>query len=119
MTHAPLDEKACLAYDPWGWDETPYKLLSDRFVMVRKGHMCIVCRGRIRRGQRVRARREIDLDDRRIGTFYFCPSCCRAQARADRDEGNSIAYRSTLGAVRAGSLPRDALPLELARADQA
>lgn len=111
MTHVPLNEADCLAYEPWGSDETPYKLLSDRFVAVRKGHICITCRGRIRRGQRVRARREIDLDDRRIGTFYFCPSCCRAQARAPRDYGSSIEYRSTLGAVRAGTLPREALSI--------
>ena len=111
MTHIPLNEAECLAYDPWGWDETPYKLLSDRFVTVRKGHRCVVCHARIRRGERVRARREIDLDDRRIGTFYFCPPCCRAQARAPEDNGASIAYRSELGSVRAGTLPREALSL--------
>ncbi len=104
-----LNEAACLSYDVFAGDETPVKVLSDKFLVVRVRHRCQTCWGAIRKGARVRARREVDLDDRRVGTFYFCPTCCEAMAGADDDNGDAITYRATLGAVRAGTLPRAAL----------
>jgi hypothetical protein len=96
----PRQEAGCLAYDPWGFDETPYVLLSDRFVIARKPHGCMCCGHMIRPGQRVRARAEIDLDDGLKGTFYWCVQCCEAMERAQRDDGKSLEHRFAMGMHR-------------------
>jgi hypothetical protein len=104
----PREERQCLSYDPWGWDETPYRLMRDGFVKARKSHGCICCAHTIRAGQRVRARAEIDLDEGKRGTFYWCVQCCEAMARVNDDNGLSIENRTGMGMKRSGQLPWDA-----------
>lgn len=102
------EEQRCLSHDPWGWDETQYHLLRDGFVRVRKPHPCQCCGHEIRPGMRVRSRAEIDLDDQRRATFYWCIQCCEAMARVNDDNGESLEHRYAMGQKKAGSLPWDA-----------
>lgn len=71
-----------LAFNPWGDDDSPYRVLDNRVVVTRYRHDCAVCFETIPAGAKVRAQREA-LDGKAM-TFYFCARCCRAFARACR-----------------------------------
>lgn len=99
-------ERLCLQYHPFQGDETDVRVLSDQFVSIRWSQKCVICWEDIPRGSRVRARREINNEDRKAMTFYFCEPCCSAMARSWRDEGKSISDRTAIGMRAAGALPR-------------
>lgn len=81
----PEQERDVLGLNPWGFDETDYTPLTDRFVVTRRPHGCAVCLGSIPAGSRVRAKTERLNEGRsHVKTFYFCVPCCRAMARARR-----------------------------------
>lgn len=96
------EERRALCYDPWGFDETPYHLLSDKFVVVRKPHGCQNCAHKIRPGQRVRARAELNLEEGLKATFYWCIQCSEAMARVDEDSGQSLERRLSMFFVKDG-----------------
>jgi hypothetical protein len=78
-----------LGFNPWGCDDSPYRVLANGMVVTRFTHECAICFEDIPAGTRVRAQREA-LEGRAM-TFYFCPACCRAmvlvrRARTRRDE---------------------------------
>ena len=74
------DEKA-LDFNPWGDDETDTTTFSDRFVVTRKRSPCAICFAPIGPGRRVRAQVQRNNEDRRVMTFRFCETCCRAMVR--------------------------------------
>lgn len=107
-----LDAKACdiLAYNPFDGDrDSQVRVMSDKLLTTRKPHRCTVCWDDIPPGARVRARSEVDQQDRRAMTFYFCPPCCEAMALSwtDEDAGKAIEARTAIGMRKAGALPDD------------
>lgn len=88
------EEAACLSFDPFSGDETDVRIMSDKFVNVSKPHKCQHCGDKIKAGARVRARSEINLEDRKRGTFYFCGLCCEAMAKIWEDDGDAYEERS-------------------------
>ncbi len=90
-------ERRVLDFNPWGYDETRYRVLENRMVVTRWPHECAICLGAIPAASRVRVQCEVLLEDRpsRARSFYFCPECCRVMAN-DRD-GEGIAARYDLG----------------------
>lgn len=89
-------ESACLSFDPFAGDETDVRPVSDKFVTTRKPHKCQHCGDRIKSGQRVRALSEINREERKRQTFYFCGLCCEAMANAGRDDGDAFEERSIM-----------------------
>ena len=75
------DDEA-LRFNPWGDDDSDYRVLSNRMVCTRYSHECAICFDSIPPGVTARAQREVC--DRRAKTFYFCPNCCHAMRRACR-----------------------------------
>lgn len=88
------EEAACLSFDPFAGDETDVRLVSDKFVTVRKPHKCQHCGDGIAIGQRVRACSEINREDNTRCTFYFCSLCCEAMAKSWEDDGDAFEERS-------------------------
>lgn len=97
----------CLRYEPWdgGKGDDPFRVFSDRLVITRKRHECIVCLGFIKKGSLIRARTELQLGARGVvRTFYFCITCCDAMSAAvdGRDpRGEAICCRTHIGMKRA------------------
>lgn len=94
-------ERLCLLYNPFQGDETDVRVLNDAFVTTRYQQRCQVCLDDIPAGARVRARREINNEDRKAMTFYFCEPCCAAMARCWKDDGRAIEARTGIGMVKA------------------
>jgi len=90
----PQEEAAALSFDPFAGDETDVRLVSDKFVTTRKPHKCQHCGDKIKSGKRVRARAEINREDNKRGTFYFCSLCCEAMAKSWEDDGDAYVERS-------------------------
>ncbi len=77
IVRAPLtgeEEVDVLAFNPWGDDDTPYRTLSDKFVLTRKPSECQICFASIPLAARVRAKTEVY--DGNCKTFRFCVECC-------------------------------------------
>lgn len=96
-----MNEADCLSYDPFQGDESEVRELSDKFVVTRKDHKCNTCWDQIPSGSRVRAKTEVNYDDRQAQTFYFCVPCCEAMAASWEDEGQAITHRCGIGYLRA------------------
>lgn len=77
-----MRESDVLAFNPWGDDDSDYRVLDNRMVVTRYRHLCSVCFESIPPGDRVRAQREVW--DGRAKTFYFCRACCRAFGHVHR-----------------------------------
>ena len=75
-------EQAALRFNPWGDDDSPYRVLSNRMVMTRYRHDCAICFQTIPAGSNTRAQRE--ALDGKARTFYFCPLCCFSMYVAGR-----------------------------------
>jgi hypothetical protein len=101
-------EEDCLAYDPFEGDrDVDVTTIRDGFVKARKAGVCSTCSGKIRPGMRVRSRTERDNDERRIGTFRFCPECCDAMAKSWEDDGAAIEARFRLAWDRSHPTARE------------
>lgn len=87
-----------LRYNPWGDDDSDYRVLDNRMVVTRLPHDCVICLERIPVGARIRAQRE--AYDGKAMTFRFCVKCCAAMAAqcsgADLD-GRRIERRTSIG----------------------
>jgi hypothetical protein len=103
----PKQERDCLGYQPFQGDETYVRELTDRFVVTRKDHQCVVCWGAIPTGARVRAKREINREDDVAKTFYFCESCCAAMVSSWTDNGEEIEKRTAMGIRASRALPKE------------
>lgn len=100
----PLERHA-LRYHMFGDERSQTRDLSDKIVETRKPHICVICQETFPAGSRARALRQIDLEspgDRRVMTFYACPTCVEAMAQAFDDEhpdhGAAITARCEIGA---------------------
>jgi hypothetical protein len=71
-------------------------ILSNKMLVVRKAHDCVICRHTIPSGQRVRAQTEVCRDDQKVMTFYVCVPCCEAIAARHDDAGISLVSRYQL-----------------------
>lgn len=98
-----MKDADCLQYDPFQGDETDVTKLSDRFLVTRKPHQCNVCLGQIPAGQRVRALTEINHEEKKVSTFYFCVLCCEAMALVWTDAGLAIEARTSIGMMKANA----------------
>ncbi len=93
--HATLDlfDQDILAYEPFEGDrDSNVVVLSDQMVIVRKAHRCQVCWGFTEPGQRCRRRAEVDKDDSKRMSFYFCSPCCEAMAKCTSGEDQDEIY---------------------------
>lgn len=89
-----LFDQAVLAYEPWQDRDCNIVVARDRFVVTRRDHACVICSASIAKGSRVRARAEIDRDEQRRATFYFCTECCDAmQTAVTTDDSSAIDAR--------------------------
>lgn len=102
-----MNEADCLAYDPFFGDETEVRELRDQFVTTRKPHKCNICWEAIPVGVHVRAKTEVNREDRVTKTFHFCEPCCEAMALSWTDDGHAIEVRTSIGiaAARATRAP--------------
>lgn len=92
------DDDDCLAYDPFSGDRDSHITeFSDKFVVIRKLHVCNVCQQEIPVRSRCRAKTERDNDNQVVMTFYFCPACCDAMAQSWTDNGDALETRTQLG----------------------
>jgi hypothetical protein len=92
---SPDEEKDCLAYDPFAGDDGDLTVFSDKMAVARKRGPCVICRGEIQPGERVRALRE--RFDGQVKTFRFCALCCEAMAKSWDDAGEAIEERTRMG----------------------
>lgn len=88
-------DRAVLSFNPWGDDDSDYRVLRNEFVVVRFSHHCDLCFGPISQGQRVRVQTE--RYDGKVASFRFCPTCCAAMAAREWDDGESIEARYSAG----------------------
>jgi hypothetical protein len=99
-------EAAVLTYNPWGMDDSDYRVLDDRFLVTRTPHDCTICFEAIPAQTRVRARRE--AYDGKAMTFYMCRTCCEAMAKCVRQRGTNwehdIEARYALGQQNADKM---------------
>lgn len=79
MGYIDTDDERILHFNPWGDDDSDYRVLDNRFVITRKEHTCDICFETIPSKVRVRAQREVF--NRQVKTFYFCVDCCDAMRR--------------------------------------
>lgn len=101
------DEATCLGFDPFAGDETDVLVRSDKFVNTRTPHTCQHCGEDIKPGGRIRARAELNREEGKRMTFYFCGLCCAAMVSALRGEDDayeerSIQWRKLKGRMEAG-----------------
>jgi hypothetical protein len=96
-------ERDCLAYDPFAYDETDVRPLRDRFVTTRTPHQCNICWDDIPAGVHIRAKSEINREEHKTQTFYFCVPCCEAMAISWQDNGEAIEARTSIGIARANN----------------
>lgn len=101
-------DELCLCYPPFAGDETDTTEFADRFLVTRFSHGCGICFETIPPKTRVRALTERNNEDRRVMTFYFCPTCCDAMAVSWTDEGVAICQRTAIGIDRAEASRRRA-----------
>jgi hypothetical protein len=92
-------EQRVLDFNPWGYDDTEYRVLRNSLLMTRSQHGCAICFDTIPSRARVRAQTEVF--DGTVKTFYFCPLCCDAMI-ADED-GLAIEERYAQGRAAAES----------------
>lgn len=93
---------AALRYNPWGDDDSDYRVLRNVMAVTRKPSRCAMCFEDIPAGARVRAQSEIF--EGKAMTFRFCPLCCEAmRARVSgRDcDGRQLEERTMLGQTNA------------------
>lgn len=95
----PVDESRALDFNPWGFDESEYRVLSNKFVVTRKPHDCSICFDPIEAKTRCRAQSEIH--EGHAKTFYFCWPCCVAMAINNHDAGRSLEARFRMGEGKA------------------
>lgn len=100
-------DASVLDADLWGYDDTDYRVLDNRMVVVRCTHECSICLGSIRVGDRVRAQRE--AWDGKVMTYYVCPACCRALAR-DAEAGDCLHHERRIAIGRQRQMARDRQP---------
>lgn len=87
-----------LRYNPWGFDESAYRVLWNVMATTRAQHTCALCFEGIPAGTRVRAQAEVC--DGKAKTFRFCPACCdamRAHANGADPDGGEIELRTQIG----------------------
>lgn len=97
-------DRDVLAYDMFSADrDSNVRVFSDRMVVARKRHECIVCLGDVQPGERHRARREKNRDLGIVMTFRACAACCEAMAQSWFDGGRAIERRTWYGAEKAAS----------------
>ena len=97
MTTPKTREAAALDYNPWGFDESDYRVLSNRFVTTRRPSECAICFDPIPAGSRARSQSEI-LEGQ-AKTFRFCMICCDAMATVAlrEDDGEALQARHDIG----------------------
>lgn len=96
MSKSERDDRYVLQFNPWGDDDSPYRVLDNRMVITRVSHECAICFESIPNGQRVRAQRE-SLEGK-ARTFYFCQPCCSAMAVAlKRGDIEPLERRTQIG----------------------
>jgi hypothetical protein len=83
----------CLSYDPFYGDETEIIVLKDKMLTTRKEHVCQECRDDISEGSLVRARSEINREEAKKMTFYWCLKCCLAMMIGSHDDGDYLSHR--------------------------
>lgn len=88
------DEKQALMYDPFQGDESEVIRSSDKFVTTRTVHTCQHCRMQIKPRSRCRCLSEINREEHKRMSFYFCPACCEAMAKIPEDAGAALDQRS-------------------------
>jgi hypothetical protein len=81
------DDEIILRYMLWGFDESPYRVLSNRMVVTRKPSTCAICFQRIPVGSRVRAQGEVF--ENKAQTFRLCEPCCTAVV-SDHADGHGL-----------------------------
>jgi hypothetical protein len=100
-----FNERDCLNYDPFQGDEMDVKELSNKIVTSRTEHKCNICWELIPPKSRIRALREINREEQKVATFYFCTECCVAMASSWTDNGRSITQRTVKGMAASGNWP--------------
>lgn len=70
---------------------------SNKMVVTRKQHDCVICRESIPVAARVRAQTERDNQDKCVMTFYVCELCCNAIADRHVDDFAAIHIRTAIG----------------------
>jgi len=75
-TAREAEDPIILRYMLWGFDETPYRVLTNKMVTTRSPSTCAICFQGIPKGSRVRAQTEVY--DGQVKTFRLCPACCSA-----------------------------------------
>lgn len=78
-----MNEKLCLAHDPFAGDDSDGRILSDKMVTTRKTAKCHQCAETIAVGQRVRSRSEVV--DGELMAFKWCQTCCELMAADDME----------------------------------
>lgn len=81
MNKISFDEKRALLYDPWGCDDGEMRLLQDKIVTTRGGNKCHQCGVGIKKGERIRSRREVFDGD--FMSFRWCQICTSLMAEED------------------------------------
>jgi hypothetical protein len=95
-------EAACLRFDPFSGDDTDALTLRDRFVTTRFEHKCSYCFTEIIPPRtRVRALTEVNREDDKVMSFYFCLLCCLAMATHLVDDGKALEERAGLASKAA------------------
>lgn len=95
-----------LAYNPWGDDDSDYRVLRSGMVVTRKPHECAICFETFPAGSRVRAQTEVFDGD--MKTFRFCPACCEAMGKCisgEDEDGELIEQRTQIGMRVRQTLP--------------
>ena len=99
-------EDMILAWNLWGMDDTPYRVMANRMVTTRKPSECAICFEAIPVGSRVRAQSEVY--DGQAKTFRVCPTCCDAIV-LDSVDGDCLHMeaRTQVGISKANALRGD------------
>ena len=102
-------DEIVLRYMLWGFDETPYRVMSNRMVTTRKISPCAICFEAIPVGARVRAQSEVF--EGKAMTFRLCSTCCAAVV-ADWRDGDCLRMeqRTQLGIAAANDQRKSKVP---------
>ncbi|RWP69512.1 hypothetical protein [Mesorhizobium sp.] len=92
-------DQAILCYNLFEGDrDSDVTIFSNKMLVSRKQHTCVVCREDIAPKTRVRAQTERDNDDKIVMTFYVCETCCSAIVELVlRGNDEPISTRTALG----------------------
>lgn len=93
-----------LDFNPWGFDESDYRVLTNRLVVTRKPHDCAICFEVI--PAKTRARAQSEIFEGKAKTFHFCQTCCDAMAINREDDGLWLESRYELGSQSARGVAR-------------